>query len=208
MNANTSVNHVGYSANQNGPILLTGGSISIQWLPESDQQKLLAAATELIVNRTSPVVDHLPATISPTSAASDTTSVADPIRRVDDEHAMTISSHLAHNIARYQGQLRGSVNAIRQSILRLESKLRDQSFDNKMMVGKSLSAHNIHTPANRGIATDSDAKQLSEKTQEGIDSKNGIPFRWLRKSIVSSADVAAVGSDRSLSGASGVGLEK
>ncbi len=89
---------------------------------------------------------------------------------------MTISSHLAHSIARYQGQLRGSVNAIRQSILRLESKLRDQNFDNKMMVGKSLSTHSEHTPANRGSTVDSDAKQVSEKTREGIESKSGVPF--------------------------------
>ena len=138
MNANTNVNHFRYSANQNGPILLTGGSISIQWLPESDQQKLLAAATELIVNRTSPTVDH--AINSDPAMKADPTLAVDmaPIRRVDDEHDMTISSHLAHNIARFQGQLRGSVNAIRQSILRLESKRRDQNFDNHRLVGKPL----------------------------------------------------------------------
>lgn len=121
MNAKGSLGLSGRYGSENGPIILTGGSISIQWLPESDQKRLLASATDLIVNRTGPIHDPLPMT--------ENNHPVDAIRRLDEEHSHSSHSHLAEKIAEYQGQLRGSVDAIRQSIMRLESKLRNQELD-------------------------------------------------------------------------------
>ncbi len=157
---------------RDGIPLVTGAAFSIFSLPIQTQEAILAAATDLIVSRGGS--QHFAP--SPNLAPPP----ANAIHLAKETHQ--VSPQRMVNIAQSGHQLRKSVQSIRESLTKLESKVHDQIFDHERLIHATKSASlraQPSAPIAKTPPSASPSRKAASSSQALLRSRNEPSIRRL-----------------------------